>query len=960
MFKDPQEAIPQRKYIQRWIWLFLLVSVLILAIFLWFSQKHQALTEHKKRKLDSTNWTIAELNGKPVTTLTDNNLQTRLASHANNGHFPGILIDLKGKKVLNRIHLIGSKTKLAYWPDNYTTRKQPPLGVIVASVGDTPEAMTKVADFLVPFDGGNPIDIEAELRFRPVVGRYVKLEMKPADAYASKKWWEENWPGVAVPVVTGWNIAELEIGGFPNVDQEDLEDAVVLPIGAAGSLVLAADDLSYYLSNLLGRPIPVISPDQSGQYPGTLFTIVDLKALAPDYDTMTANIQTGQLPVGINIERNGREILFKAWPYRNVLQSVWEFLRRQGVCWVSPDGHGDVVPAVKEIDLSFLPLRTVPSARRMYANWDTGGFLPWPLHVRQTLRQEYLNIWRSGWTGSWNTPRFMVSSEIPVKPAPGIALSSQYTEKFDGYPHNFNSVVPERILHEHPDWCGFSALKGTRICPPEADAPTFDMSNPALIQWVADKVIAVENSSPVETTPLLYLQRDIANLVRLYNLLPMDSARFDQSQRSLSLNAPLKKRRVSAGLYDFSQSGAYYNFINGVAKRVQKQRPDITIGALAYADVWNPPSNISSFSDNVQVEVCMYGASNLPTASKINEEVRQGFLDWRKKIKRMETYDYALLHTDYWQRDPQLPVAMVTGLVDRAKFLAGIDALDGGTQASPESYPFNPWNFYAYPRIRLDKDKTAEQILNEFFHGYFKESAGAMLKYYKIIEQYQIDNDIDMRFLGACVCYGIAPGAFPNTLLAEMEGYLRQAEKQAESWVVKNRVAKIKEGFDWIIAKRQLQGVALTETAGYPVVGRLPLTLDLSKGIHTDLGVGGNFTERIILNKAPCWVFWAHGTLYQPLNFTEAGRYSVKIRAGSVAAGGIWPIMEIYVGPRRIGRAEVISPKGEYKDYMFNVDIPAGFGVQDFLVSYRNAAEGGARNLFIKGVVFAPMSKKMQ
>jgi hypothetical protein len=930
---------------------------LLLFVFAYLKYKTNDISIINARNLPFDS--ILDKNNTSVAVISDNNLQSVITLHTGRDQDPEMLIDLGETRYIHHIHLIGSKTKFSYWPNNFTTRKQPPLGVIVASVGDTPDAMTKVADFLVPFDGGNPIDIEAELRFRPVAGRYVKLEMKPANAYASKKWWEESWPGVAVPVVTGWNIAELEIGGFPNVDQEKLEDAVVLPIGAAEPLVLAADDLSYYLSELLGRPIPVISPDQSGLYAGTMYTLVDLKALAPEYDTMTANIRAGLLPDGINIEKNGREILFKAWPYRNVLQSVWEFLRRQGVCWISPDGHGDSVPAVKEIDLSFLPLHTVPSARRMYANWDIGGFLPWPLHVRQTLRQEYLNIWRSGWTGSWNTPAFMVSSEVPLKSDTGIPLNGQYTEKFDGYPHNFNSVIPSRILHEHPDWCGFSTVKETRICPPEADAPAFDMSNPELIQWVADKILAVEKSSPIETTPSLGLQRDIANLVRLYNLLPMDSARFDQSERSLSLNAPLKKRKVSAGLYEFSQSGAYYNFINEVAKRVQEQRPDITIGALAYADVWDPPSNISSFSDNVQVEVCMYGAPNLPTNSKVNEDLRQGLLDWRKKIKRMEIYDYALLHTDYWQRNPQPPVAMVSGIVDRAHFLAGIDALDGGVQASPESFPYNPWNFYAYSRIRLDVKKTAEQIQNEFFQGYFKESALPMLEYYSAMENYQVENDIDMRFLGRCYCYGIAPGSFPNMLLGKMEGHLQQAERQAKNWVVKNRVAKMREGFEWIIEKRQLKGISLTETTGYLRVGDQSLNLDMSKGIHPDLGIGGNFTERIILNKKPCWVFWAHGAIYQSLNFTMAGKYVVKVKAGSVVADGVWPLMEIYVGAQRIGEMEVISPKGEYRDYTFNVDIPADFGVQDFMISYRNAAEGGRRNLFIQGVSFALASKTM-
>ncbi|MDP3479262.1 MAG: carbohydrate-binding domain-containing protein, partial [Desulfoprunum sp.] len=151
-----------------------------------------------------------------------------------------------------------------------------------------------------------------------------------------------------------------------------------------------------------------------------------------------------------------------------------------------------------------------------------------------------------------------------------------------------------------------------------------------------------------------------------------------------------------------------------------------------------------------------------------------------------------------------------------------------------------------------------------------------------------------------------------------------------------------------------LKGVALDSIVGYPVVGQRVLVLDLTKGIQPDQGPWGNFSERIILKGAPCWVFWAQGTLYQALNFAEAGKYTVKVKAAGIAAENIWPIMKVYVGPKYIGSAEIISQKGEYNEYTFNVDIPAEFGVQDFMITYQNSAKGGARNLFIKGVLFEP------
>lgn len=68
------------------------------------------------------------------------------------------------------------------------------------------------------------------------------------------------------------------------------------------------------------------------------------------------------------MERQGREVLFKAWPYRNVAYSVWEFLRQQGVVWAAPEDHAEYVPTGKGVDLGHLPLHTRPSAQ-----WREGG-----------------------------------------------------------------------------------------------------------------------------------------------------------------------------------------------------------------------------------------------------------------------------------------------------------------------------------------------------------------------------------------------------------------------------------------------------------------------------------------------------------------------------------------------------------------------------------------------------------
>ena len=65
-------------------------------------------------------------------------------------------------------------------------------------------------------------------------------------------------------------------------------------------------------------------------------------------------------------------------------------------------------------------------------------------------------------------------------------------------------------------------------------------------------------------------------------------------------------------------SGAYYSFVDTVATQAQQTGYNGLVGALAYSDVFAPPDGISTFPDNVWVDVCLYGAPNLPmTAPEI-------------------------------------------------------------------------------------------------------------------------------------------------------------------------------------------------------------------------------------------------------------------------------------------------------------------------------------------------------
>jgi len=278
-----------------------------------------------------------------------------------------------------------------------------PQGMITVYAGSTANPTTQVAQSLLPPDAGNPVDTEADLRFQPVAAKYIRVVIQTAGINWSNYFYGATTNSTAVPLT--WNVGEVEVHGFAGQSSIIPKDAVVLPTAAAAAyaagptgsnyslylpLILAAQDLSYYLGKLEGNPVPIVTAAQESSYPGTIYAIEDLKSDAPNYATMIANEKSGLLPPDISVVQSGNQVQFSGWPYRNVLKSVWTFLADQGTHWVYPSPHGDYIPVTGSVNVSMLPLSASSigsTPKSVYANWSMWYFLPYLPWNGQNLRQ---------------------------------------------------------------------------------------------------------------------------------------------------------------------------------------------------------------------------------------------------------------------------------------------------------------------------------------------------------------------------------------------------------------------------------------------------------------------------------------------------------------------------------------------------------------------------------------------
>ncbi len=733
---------------------------------------------------------------------------------------------------------------------------------------------------------GREIRVSANLRFKPSTGRYLFIELNRGD------------------LPHGWNIGEIEVYGWTGDWSAFKQDAVVVANGAPAPLRLAADELSYYLGEIAGYPVPVVAPAQAAAYTGTLYRVADLKPFAQSYEQMTNNLASGVLPsVPVNVEREGREVVFRAWPYRNVLWSVWEFLDRQGVKWVYPDAHGDHVPVGRGIDPDVAPFQYTPTTEFIYANFGV-----------EYLRNDpdaFLHFWRNRWSHTWGGHQrdALGGGEVPKKPYPNVTVHPDHVEGFGGYPHNFAQALPERILERHMDWCGIVTntryaswigeenLNARRL--PRDNWCTFDLTQPGPRQFIIEKAIAYWPEHAKYHGNILWM-------------LPEDSTVFSEDENSQALRMPLVEDFEPYAMpYQFVTSGDYYDFIRAIADGIRNEIPEAIVGAMAYSNTHLPPTNHPPLPENVLVDVCLYGARNLPMSSPKNAEMRRRLLAWRELATHLRHYDYDLIHSE--RGALKMPVPLVSAMADRARFYHQLGMLDGGSQADLDTLPYNPWNYYAYPRFRWNIALTADDVLDEFFTGYFREAAEPMRAFYTTLERYLMANNVSLQARG--YDYGLRVGAYPIALLRRLHQLLLEAESRATYWVTKERIRRIREGLDWILERRELTYDDLVHVEIFPSVGPgKSLTMDLRfVSIQT---AGQDVGDALFLFS------WAQVGDY--VRVEKPGRYRIAIRAG-IGYGGAEPgrrEMLFHIGGLQYG--PFVIDHESVDTYNLLVEIPAG------------------------------------
>ena len=188
-----------------------------------------------------------------------------------------------------------------------------------------------------------------------------------------------------------------------------------------------------------------------------------------------------------------------------------------------------------------------------------------------------------------------------------------------------------------------------------------------------------------------------------------------------------------------------------------------------------------------------------------------------------------------------------------------------------------------------------------------------------------------------------------------MRGYLEQAEKQASGWVVAERVARIREGFDWVMKETGFTVADLDNPSGFPSVpvdgtsatvglAKIRFPADLAKLRYHKMYERTDGHSQGVM-------FGGQGIIGYDLRIETPGEYVVTVTARGTHYKDIDPEMHVYVDSHYAGHVTV-GP-ADYKDYPFHVSIGEP-GVSRVLISFWNASgQGESRALYVKEISVA-------
>lgn len=378
---------------------------------------------------------------------------------------------------------------------------------------------------------------------------------------------------------------------------------------------------------------------------------------------------------------------FEIWNFdeRGSYNAVCGFLRSLGVRWYLPGETGEVIPELYTIPLPEIDEVTKPDfpIRQFNVRFSTASDPTMWWFMRLGIRQPY-----------------------------GLMIA-----------HGMHAMTQtDEILTKHPDW--FALYGGKRDNQPGERLNHLCYSNEELFQSTVDWARA---------------QFDVYDY-KTVSIMPPDAyIAICQCHLCEGKDVPDMGSRGKL-------SNHVWDFVNRVAKEVGKTHPDKTIVCCAYGANTNPPTNIDTLEDNVQVVIVggRRPRNSLPEQRKEIKELRSGWLEiTTRPLMIFENYPIT-------GRGFYLPAFTAKSIVESIDATKGISEgediwLSIGRDFDTTNVGFNHFQVYFTARSYWGGNNlNADAMLQEYCQQFYGPAGDAMEIFFKFCETHWQEMETDI------------------------------------------------------------------------------------------------------------------------------------------------------------------------------------------------------------------------
>jgi hypothetical protein len=511
----------------------------------------------------------------------------------------------------------------------------------------------------------------------------------------------------------------------------------------------AATDLQYHLERIAGRKFPLVE-SMSAPQDGMHF-IVGSGVLQEQEANISNMPREGwmmrSVPNGLLLA--GDE---KNPSSMNFYHAVSLFLEKHcGVRWVWPGESGEVIPQNPKLNIPTLTESGAPPLKRRSLALNYGRF--WHPQVK-----EHQQVW-------WGRTR----------------QGDQFRAVFG---HSWwGTMPPDEYFKEHPEWFGLVGGKRTtrQLCP----------SNMEMRDEFVKRL----------------LSRPDYKSFNIISVSANDGGGFCECHLCKAKGAdeplPIYGREY--------QNAAYWDFVNDIAGRVKKLRPELGIGTFAYTISRTPPKRIDQLPDNVYLSMTTYSTQMMIPEEKAKY---QAFIDeWKTKGVKIVMREYWGMH--YWL---DLPILYPDEIADTIKQGVASGAIASYGETGKHFSTQAP-NYYVLTHTLWDPTADTSKLLDEFYST-FGPAAKPVRAYYEYLEGEVTKAWNKYKFTPGLtellVNYG---DIFNPEVMAKAATYLDEAKRVAgDDAKLQQRVDFVRIGCEYTTVMGEMLGL-------YDKIGRSGLAL---------------------------------------------------------------------------------------------------------------------------------------